>query len=821
MKPVLEPFYRIPIRVRLVLTLGVAIAIAGAGMLAWAASKQRDLAIEQSKAFAASVHQLTLAGLTAMMMTGNAAERALFLDQIQHSSDIRRLRVVRGEAVVRQYGDGVAREHPSDPLEQQVLWRGEPVYEVQSEGGREYLKAVLPAIGSTDYLGKNCLGCHNVPAGTVLGAVTLEIALDRTNAAVADFRLGILGVALLAFVPLALLSYFAVSRSVSRPLRRLADNLDAIAHGEADLDRRLPVRGEDEIATATAAFNQVLAKAAQMIGAERIATDVFDHALEGILVTDAKGTIVKVNAAFSRTTGYSAEEAIGKNPRILQSGQHDEAFYKAFWESIQKTGQWQGDIWNKRKDGEVYPEWLTISCVRDAAGHVQNYVAIFSDITERKRQEALIAYQAYHDALTGLPNRVLFKDRLEQAIAIARRRNGALLSVMFLDLDRFKMINDTLGHKVGDQLLKEVAQRLRDAVREADTVARLGGDEFTVLLPEISEVRNAEAVAAKILEATRRPYHLNGKDLFVTSSIGVSVYPEHGKDAETLMKNADTAMYYIKDQGRAGYRIYDAELGARVSRHLQLESDLHKALKNGELKVVYQPLMSLGGKGVTGVEALLRWQHPRLGTIPAREFLALAEETGLIVPAGAWVLHTACAQAAAWLHEGRKPLLMTVNLSPKQFLDDNLEMTVQSALTSSGLPPEQLELEITEGLAMRDVEGTISILKGLSDLGVRLAIAEFGMGFHSVVNDLKRMPIQSVKIDRALVRELNRDPEAFGVVSGMVSVTRNGPGMNVVAVGVENLEQLEMLRTMRCDHVQGRLIGKPLPADEMAAMMDA
>lgn len=575
---ILENIHKTKIWVRLVLVIWTLIVVTGAGVLAWAVHVQHDTAVRQAKDFVQSVHQMTLAGLTAMMIAGKSGERAVFLDQIRQSNDIRSLRVVRGEPVSRQYGNGTPEEMPLDAIDHEVLRSGKPFFLVQRQNGHEFMVAVLPAIAQREYLGKNCLGCHRVAEGAVLGAVAMEISLERVNTAASEFVARIATTALLVSIPLILLIYLSLSRSVTRPLEAMAGGLNRIAEGEIDPASRLEVRGTDEIAEAAVAFNRVMEKTHQLIEAERISADVFDHALEGIMVTDRKGRILKVNSAFTRTTGYTAEEAVGNTPKILQSGQHDEAFYGKFWHALVTQGQWQGDIWNRRKNGEVYPEWLNVSSVRDARGKIEFYIAIFSDITERKRQEAIITYQAYHDSLTGLPNRVLFKDRLEQTLAVARRRGSGSVAVMFLDLDRFKFINDSLGHDVGDQLLKEVARRLRSAVREMDTAARLGGDEFTVMLPEIAEPKNAEVVAAKILAATRQPYRLCGRNIFVTSSIGISLYPANAQDAETLMKQADTAMYHVKGRGRAGFCFYTPDLGEHTMQHLQLESELNQAL---------------------------------------------------------------------------------------------------------------------------------------------------------------------------------------------------------------------------------------------------
>jgi len=548
-------------RARLLVVVLAVAAIAGGAMLAWAVQAQREATIAQARDFAQSVNQVTLGGLTAMMITGTSAQRNVFLDQIEHANSVDSLHVVRGAAVVAQFGPGNASERPGDDLERLALADGVPVFEVREAHGHEVLKAVMPAVASHDLLGRNCIGCHNVREGTVLGAVSLEIDLDHANAVVAQFRRGLLGVALLLFVALALLTWLALGRWLARPLQALAHNLDDIARGDANLAHRLPAAGRDEIADASAAFNRVLEKAAELLRSERIASDVFEHALEGMLVAGRDGRIIKVNPAFTSTTGYTADEAVGRNPSMLQSGRQDAAFYRRFWQALNTHGQWQGEIWNRRKSGEVYPEWLNIIAVLDEQGLVEHYVAIFSDITERKRQESVITYQAHHDALTGLPNRTLFRDRVEQAVSISRRHDRQDAAVMFLDLDRFKMVNDTFGHDVGDLLLREVARRLRAAVRESDTVARLGGDEFTVLLPELAGPEGAAAVADKILEATREPCHIAGHELFITTSIGIALYPRDGTDVDSLMKRADEAMYQVKARGRAGYSMYDDRRG--------------------------------------------------------------------------------------------------------------------------------------------------------------------------------------------------------------------------------------------------------------------
>jgi len=557
---ILARLAHVPIWVRVVVSVWLVILLAWGATVVWASRVQRETAIDQALDFAQSVHQLTLAGLTGMMITGTIDQRAVFLDQIGQSSNIAGLRVVRSEAVTAQFGPGKAGEMASDPLELRAIRGGETVRETRGTGPNEIVKIAMPIIARSEYLGKNCLQCHLVPEGTVLGAVTMDIALEKVSHEIRNFA-GSISLAAFSFsIPLLLLVYVSVSRLVTNPLRRMAEGLDRIAQGEIDPGRRLEVKGADEIAAASAAFNRVMERVGELLTSERLAAEVFGHSIEAIVICDATGTIRRVNEAFTRTTGYAEAEVVGRNPRILQSGRHGPEFYRTFWDALIREGEWQGEIWNRRKDGEIYAEWLKISAVRRQNGAIEYFIGLFSDITERKRQEELIQYQAFHDALTGLPNRTLFRDRLAQAIAAAHRHRGQLVGMIFLDLDRFKEINDTLGHQVGDEVLQDTANRLRGCVRGVDTVARMGGDEFTVLLPEVSDTSSAEIVATKIMAAMKKPFRVAGRELQLTASIGVSLHPQHGEDVATLMRHADIAMYHVKARGRAGYAVFDSAM---------------------------------------------------------------------------------------------------------------------------------------------------------------------------------------------------------------------------------------------------------------------
>lgn len=803
--------------VRLVFSILLAVMVSGVGLIHWSTLEQKKIAADQAKDFANSVHQMTLAGLTGMMITGTVSLRAIFLDQIKETNHVESLQVFRGDAVVRQYGAGEDGEVPSDPVVLQVIQSGEPFYAVvHGKDDQERLKAVMPAVALENYLGKNCTFCHDVKPGTVLGAVSMEISLARANETTRQFGLNALMAGIALCVPLALFIWYFISRLVTRPLRQMTDGLNQIAGGGIEDVRELRVWGKDEVGMATESFNRVMAKAHELIQEQRLSRIVFDNSLESITITDAQSRIRMVNRAFSDTTGYSAEEVIGKTPAILKSGKQGPEFYQALWASLNERGEWRGEIWNKRKNGSLYPEWLNISAVRNPRGEVEYYVAIFTDITERKEHEARITFQAFHDALTGLPNRILFRDRLDQALAQAKRRKYLTPAVMFLDLDRFKLINDTLGHDAGDVLLREVASRLRACVRESDTVARFGGDEFTVLLPEITQASDAHAVAEKILEAMKASVLLAGQPTVITTSIGISLYGKDGTDAETLMKHADAAMYHVKGSGRADMCFFSEELLGKPSRRSELEARLSQALARKEFVLHYQPLVDLKTGVIYGNEALLRWQDPEDGLREPEEFLALVEETGLVLPVGEWVLETACVQARSWQIDERQ-MIVAINLSAAEFHRPDLLELVRRTLKMAGLSPQLLELEVGETLAMQDVEYSVGIFQGLRELGVRVAIDDFGTGFSSLAA-LKRLPITSLKVDGTFVRSCVDDSGSRAIVSAIVG-TANALGFSIVAEGVETIEQLELLRSLVCDRAQGYLFSGPLSDSDLRAMI--
>lgn len=548
----------------------------------------------------------------------------------------------------------------------------------------------------------------------------------------------------------------------------------------------------------------------------RQAATVFDSTQEGILITDPDSRITAVNRAFSDITGYTEAEVLGATPRILKSGRHDEAFYQTLWKSLEVSGFWQGEIWNRRKNGELYPQWQTINSVRDAAGQVSHYIAVFSDISQIKHAQEKLLHLAHHDSLTGLPNRLLLRARLEHALERAHRE-GSQVAVLFVDLDRFKHVNDSLGHTLGDALLQKAAQRLKGLVRRADTVARLGGDEFTIVLEALQEAGDASRVAETLIRALADPFPIDGHELATSASIGIALYPRDGGSAENLLANADAAMYRAKEEGGGVYRFYTEQLTARATERVLLESQLRRAIQQDELFLHYQPQVDLASGRVIGIEALVRWQHPQQGTLSPARFIPLAEETGFIIPLGEWVLHRACAQAKTWLEAGAVFGRIAVNVAGRQIQRGDLVETVRRVLDETGLPAERLELEVTESCIMGQAESAIGMLQALRALGVRIAIDDFGTGYCSLTY-LKRLPIDKLKMDQGFVRDLPND-ENDAAIARAVLALGHSLQLTVIAEGVETRAQRDFLRAEGCEQAQGYLYSRPLDAEGAIAWM--
>ena len=549
----------------------------------------------------------------------------------------------------------------------------------------------------------------------------------------------------------------------------------------------------------------------------RLAATVFESTLEGILITDAKTNIISVNQALCSITGYSAEEIIGSTPDILKSERHSHAFFRQLWDILNKTGQWRGEIWNRRKNGEVFPTWVNISAVPSSTtNNTSHYVAVFTEITELKLSEERLNYLAHHDPLTGLPNRLLFHDRLEQAVLQAQR-NKHMIAVMFLDLDRFKAINDTLGHRIGDELLVAVAERLKHCARETDTIARLGGDEFAVIVTQIAQEEDVGLVAQKIIQTLSAVYSVAGYEVFITASIGINLYPGVDNDRGKILENADVAMYHAKQYGRNNYQFYSTDMNAVAFERLMLETNLRRALEREEFTLYYQPQIDMQSGSVNGVEALIRWQHPDLGLVSPVEFIPLLEETGLIVPVGEWVIRTACQQTRDWLDAGFPPLTMAVNLSARQFRQANLVEMIEQSLHEFNIPPELLELELTESIMMDNIEETVETLKKLKLLGLKIAIDDFGTGVSSL-GYLKHFPVDTLKLSYDFVLNLPMDSADASIASAVINLARNMQ-LSSVAEGVENQGQMDFLRSQDCERIQGFLFSRPIPPDQMTALL--
>jgi diguanylate cyclase (GGDEF)-like protein/PAS domain S-box-containing protein len=642
-------------------------------------------------------------------------------------------------------------------------------------------------------------------------AITAEVARHRTESRT------LLMLAVFAVIGCLLLGL----RLMMRPLAKLTAAAEAIAAGRRDIV--LPeISPHGDIAMLTRAFwhmqAQVVEREEYLEGQIRqrtahlkLAKSVFDHTSEGVVIGDEDGKILSVNPAFTAITGYTAEEAVGQSTRLLKSDRHDVEFYRRMWADLHEFSHWQGEIWNRRKSGEAYLEWLAINKVTADDDSGACYVAVFNDITELQRKDERIRHLAYHDALTGLPNRTLLIDRLQHAIARARRESSRL-ALMFIDLDRFKIINDTQGHEIGDLLLIEVAKRFKDKLRATDTVARMGGDEFLVLLENVSSESMAADIAADLIRTASEEIEIAGNRVRVGASVGIVLSPDDGIEASELMKHADTAMYAAKTAGRNTFRFFRSEMTEAATRRHETETELRHAIEHDQLELHYQPKVCLSSGQVLGVEALLRWRHPERGLVPPDEFIPIAEETDLILSLGKWVLHEACDQIVDWKLRGLD-LQVAVNLSARQLQRGDLVEQVRSLAACRRIAPHALQLEVTESVVMTHPEQACRQLQQLREMGMSIAMDDFGTGYSSL-SHLRQLPIDILKIDRSFVMDADRDEEDATLVRSILALAK---ALNLVTVaeGVENKAQAALLRQAGCDFGQGYLFSRPLPADQL------
>ncbi|OOZ16155.1 hypothetical protein BOW27_00305 [Solemya velum gill symbiont] len=550
----------------------------------------------------------------------------------------------------------------------------------------------------------------------------------------------------------------------------------------------------------------------------RIAASAFESQ-QGMMITDEQKRILQVNHAFIKMSGYSEAEILGRTPRMFKSGRHDGVFYKEMWETISQNGYWHGEIWDKRKNGDIFPKWLSITAVANSDGKVTHYVGVHTDITERKNAEQKIESLAFFDQLTGLPNRTLLLDRLKQLIAVSMR-NSQYSAMLMIDLDHFKNLNDTLGHDKGDIFLAQVARRLEDCTRAIDTVARLGGDEFIIILPELSPDKKraadpAEKVTEKILEALNQDYKLDGNSHHSSASIGVCLFGTESITTEDLMKQADLAMYKSKSAGRNAISFYDPEMQSSVLKRTALEKDLRNAIEQQQFTLQYQPQVDINGR-ITGAEALLRWLCPGRGAVSPRKFIPLAEETRLIIPVGEWVLETACAQLAVWAKRAdMSHLKIAINVSPIQFAKADFVEQVLSTVKNTGIKPDRLKLELTESHLLHNIEDIISKMQVLGDAGISFSLDDFGTGYSSL-SYLKRLPLWQLKIDKSFVRDILTEPNDAEIAKTIVALA-NSLGLEVIAEGVETDSQQASLAKLGCYHYQGYLLSRSLPIKEFDA----
>ena len=612
-------------------------------------------------------------------------------------------------------------------------------------------------------------------------------------------------VVFIAFLNIILIIIF--SFNIVNPIKLLTEGTKKIAEG--DFSQKIIISSDNEIGVLVESFNEMLVKL-------KLSTAVFKNTQEAIIITDSNVHIIDTNRAFTEITGYSKEDVLGKKPTILKSGRHNKSFYSELWETLLKNGYWQGNIWNRKKDGNVYPEWLNISSIKNDNEEIINYIAIFSDITQLKENENRLNFLAHHDTLTALPNRLLLGARLDHSIDVCRRLKS-YVAVCFLDLDNFKNVNDSYGHDMGDKVLKEATIRLQPMLRADDTLARVGGDEFVFVFENLDRPDEMSSIAEKILASLQKPFEIKDKKFQLGASIGISIYPNDGETQGTLSKNADTAMYAAKNAGKNTYRYYNKDMTSLSIHRFAMENALKVAIEKDEIIVYYQPKYDLDSKSVHGLEALVRWQHPTEGLLHPDKFIPLAEETKLIIDIGEIVLRQVCNDAVKWRKEGILKERIAVNVSGVQINKSDFIKTLKNTLRETGATPEMIEIEITETTIMEDPEKWINLLAEIRKTGIHISIDDFGTGYSSL-NHLRRLPVDTLKIDRSFVKDLAHDHDADTIASAIISLAKN-MGMGTVAEGVETEDQKEFLASCGCELHQGFLYAKPISGQDVYKLL--
>lgn len=764
-------------------------------------------------------------GMNMLMVTGaisNPQTRQLFIKKMNASEKIKELRIIRAKQVQDQFGVGLAEEQALDFLDRQAIETKRTQFLSSMDHGTPVLRVVEPFIASENYRGTNCLSCHNVKAGSVIGATSITLDLTPEFNTI-DHTWNVL---FLGHIALQAVLFFAINWLIRRrlqPLEELQSSMESLRI-KGNMDQFVPIaiknNNPDEIGKLTDTFNKMSLELGNSEKSMRLATSIYETNADGILVTDENNIIIDVNPAFTRITGYTSDEVVGKNPKILKSGHHDEQFYKQMWQTILNEGSWQGVLWDKRKNSEEYISSTHISTIHRADGSIYRFVAQLSDITDKKRNEDLIYFQANHDLLTGLPNRRNVNDTIKHALA-ASSRSKDCGAVMFVDLDKFKTINDLMGHAYGDLLLVEIAKRLRSSVREVDTVARLGGDEFLVLIESIgsneeSAMQKAAQIANVICMAINKPFLLNDKVIHISSSIGVSTFCGKDESMDSLIQRADMAMYHAKESGRNTVQFFDPVMQELVEKRAELEADLRQAIANQQFELYYQVQVDNCQK-VFGVEALIRWNHPLRGLVMPAHFIPFAEESTLILGIGTWVLETACKQISAWgNNEQTRHLSIAINVSAQQFQQADFVEQVSDMIQKYKIVPARLKLELTESMALDKIGMIVSKMSVLKNtLGVRLSLDDFGTGYSSL-SYLKQLPVDQIKIDQSFVRDLTTNISDEVMVKTIIDMAHNF-NLDVIAEGVETQSHAAILEKHGCLSYQGYLFGKPLPIEKLEA----
>jgi len=685
-----------------------------------------------------------------------------------------------------------------------------------SQAGRSY------PVNTVEWFGRATKGVDAVLrlSSAIDLHINRDIKLIKSNAdntMMAFFAVLVLVMIVFAF------AFIVIHRRILVPLGELEFSAKTIGNG--DFSRATQISGHDEFCEVAEAFeimrvNLIDDRRERSDKAEdelRKLSTAIEQSVSSIIMTDTAGIIEYVNPQFYRTTGYNVDEIIGYNSSLLNSGETDEITCADLWSTIKQGLVWHGELLNKKKNGELYWEMVSISPVRNRDDKITHFISIQHDISKRKALEERLNFMAYHDKLTELPNRALLADRFTQVVAHAQRHEGTKVALLMMDLDRFKVINDSLGHSAGDQLLIEVAKRLKHATRSCDTLSRHGGDEFVMLIEDIVNIEDLVDIVKRLEEALVAPFIINEQDLHISGSMGISIWPDDGKDMDTLLTKADTAMYHSKEEGGEKFQFFTSEMNKKISQRLHLENDLRKAIDNQEFELYYQPQVCLTSGRLTGTEALIRWNHPERGLIPPVQFIPLAEDTNLIKPIGLWVLQTACQQLVKWKKAGQKEMSMAVNVSVRQLDDPHFIAGLTAALQESGLDPADLEIEITESAVMSQPEKMLDVLNAIKRLGVKLALDDFGTGYSSL-SYLRDFPFDKLKIDRSFIKDIVEKPEDL-VIAEAITTMAHTLNMRVLAEGVETDVQASHVRSCFCDEMQGYLISRPVPAGELEQLM--